>query len=704
MKTESFKLKIDDKFLEVDFKNLAERTNSSVFVKYGETCLMATAVMSKKEIEGIDFFPLTVAYEERFYAVGKILGSRFLKREGRPSEQSILTSRLIDRAIRPLFPADFKREVQVIVTCLSWDKESDLASLGLIAASIVLSTSDIPWDGPVAPVRIGMRENNMVAFPTFSERESGSMDLLLSGLKSESKKEILINMIEAGMKEIPEEDILKAVEFAKKYHEDILNFEEEIVKKIGKEKIVLEEKGSDEEIKKEVKDLLGNRIDNILKKDATDDLHAIREELGELLKKHDDADKTRYGFSFFEKESERIIHENIIEKGIRFDGRKSDEIRELSCDVNVIPRVHGTGLFCRGETRVLSFLTLGSPGDQKIFEEMELNGKKRFMHHYNFPPSCVGETGPLRGPGRREIGHGMLGEKALRAMIPEAENFPYTIRVVSEVLCSNGSSSMASTCAACLALMDGGVPIKNPVSGIAMGLMMEMNDKKSTEDKKYLVLTDVQGEEDHYGDMDFKAAGTKNGVTALQMDIKVRGITYQIMKDALEQSKKARIQILAKMMETLPEPRKELSPNAPRIYIIKIRPDQIGDVIGTGGKIINEIIDECGVLIDIEETGEVFVTAENEASAQKALEWIKNLTKEVAVGELYQGKIKRILEFGAFAEILPGQEGMIHISQLANERVNKVTDVVKVGDVVPVKVISIDEQGRINLSLKEARK
>ena len=704
MKTESFKLKIDDKFLEVDFKNLAERTNSSVFVKYGETCLMATAVMSKKEIEGIDFFPLTVAYEERFYAIGKILGSRFMKREGRPSEQSILTSRLIDRAIRPLFPVDFKREVQVIVTCLSWDKESDLASLGLIAASIVLSTSDIPWDGPVAPVRIGLRDNNMVAFPTFAERESGSMDLLLSGLKSESKKEILINMIEAGMKEVPEEDILKAVEFAKKYHEDILNFEEEIVKKMGKEKIVLEEKGRDEEIEKEVKDLLGNRINNILKKDATDDLHAIREELGEILKKHDDADKTRYGFSFFEKESERVIHENIIEKGIRFDGRKSDEIRELSCDVNVIPRVHGTGLFCRGETRVLSFLTLGSPGDQKIFEEMELNGKKRFMHHYNFPPSCVGETGPLRGPGRREIGHGMLGEKALRAMIPEAENFPYTIRVVSEVLCSNGSSSMASTCAACLALMDGGVPIKNPVSGIAMGLMMEMNDQKSTEDKKYLVLTDVQGEEDHYGDMDFKAAGTKNGITALQMDIKVRGITYQIMKDALEQSKKARIQILAKMMEVLPEPRKELSPNAPRIYIIKIRPDQIGDVIGTGGKIINEIIDECGVLIDIEETGEVFVTAENEASAQKALEWIKNLTKEVAVGELYQGKIKRILEFGAFAEILPGQEGMIHISQLANERVNKVTDVVKVGDVVPVKVISIDEQGRINLSLKEARK
>jgi len=704
MKTESFKLKIDDKYLEVEFKNLAERTNSSVFVKFGETCLMATAVMSKKEIEGIDFFPLTVAYEERFYAIGKILGSRFMKREGRPSEQSILTSRLIDRAIRPLFPVDFKREVQIIITCLSWDKESDLASLGLIAASIMLSVSNIPWDGPVAPVRIGMRDGKMIAFPTFAERESGTMDLLLSGLKSESKKEILINMIEAGMVEIPEEEILKAVELAKKYHEDILNFQEEITKKIGKEKVVLAEKESDIEIEKEVKELLGDRIENILKKDATDDLHLVRDDLAESLKKHEDGEKTRLGFSIFEKEAERIVHEKVIEKGIRFDGRKSDQIRELSCEVNVIPRVHGTGLFCRGETRVLSFLTLGSPGDQKIFEEMELNGKKRFMHHYNFPPSCVGETGPLRGPGRREIGHGMLGEKALRSMIPAAENFPYTIRVVSEVLCSNGSSSMASTCAACLALMDGGVPIKNPVSGIAMGLMMEMNNQKSTEDKKYLVLTDVQGEEDHYGDMDFKAAGTKNGVTALQMDIKVRGITYQIIKDALEQSKKARMQILDKMAEALPEPRKELSPNAPRIYIIKIRPDQIGDVIGTGGKIINEIIDECGVLIDIEETGEVFVTAENEASAQKALEWIKNLTKEVLVGEIYQGKVKRILEFGAFAEILPGQEGMIHISQLANERVNKVTDVLKIGDVVPVKVISIDEQGRINLSLKEARK
>lgn len=704
MKTESFKLKIDDKTLEVEFNNLAERANSSVFVKLGNTCLMATVVMSNKEIDGIDFFPLTVAYEEKYYAIGKILGSRFTKREGRPSEQSILTSRLIDRAIRPLFPSDLRREVQIIITCLSWDKETDLACLGMIAASIVLSVSDIPWNGPIAPVRIGSKEGKLIAFPTFKERGEGDIDLLLSGLKSESKKEVLINMIEAGMKEISEEEILKAIELSKNYHESILSFEEEITEKIGKEKIELPKISNNEEVETKVKEVIGERIEKILAKDPEENLYKIREDLAEELKKMDNPEALRYGFSFFEKEAESIIHKNVIEKGIRFDGRKSDQIRDIFCDTGVIPLVHGNGLFSRGETRVLSFLTLGAPGDQKIFEEMECQEKKRFMHHYNFPPSCVGETGALRGPGRREIGHGMLGEKALKPVIPNAETFPYTIRLVSEVLCSNGSSSMASTCAACLALMDGGVPIKAPVSGIAMGLMMEMNEEKSSEDKSYLILTDVQGEEDHYGDMDFKAAGTKKGITALQMDIKIRGITQKIIAETLVQSKKARMEILEKMAEVLPEPRKELSPNAPRIYILKIKPEQIGEVIGTGGKTINEIIDTCNVSIDIEETGEVFVTAENEESAQKAVEWIKNITREVVVGEMFQGLIKRILDFGAFAEILPGQEGMIHISQLSDKRVEKVTDVLKVGDIVPVKVISIDEQGRINLSLKEAKR
>ncbi len=704
MKTESFKLKIDEKLLEVEFKNLAERANGSVFVKFGDTCLMATAVMSKKEIEGIDFFPLMVAYEEKYYAVGKILGSRFMKREGRPSEESVLISRLIDRAIRPLFPQTLNREVQVIITALSWDKEADLASVGLLAASLALMTSDIPWNGPVAPVRIGEREGRMVAFPTFEEREAGRIDLMLSGLKSESGKEILINMIESGLKEATEDEIVKAVELSKKYHEDILNFEEEIAKKIGKPKVELKKREKNESLEKEIKDFIAGKIEKIMTDADAEGIYEIRDQLAELLKKNENPDDMHHGFALFERETENTIHDIVIEKGIRIDGRKIDELREISCEVNVIPRVHGTGLFCRGQTRVLSFLTLGAPGDQKIMEEMELTGKKRFMHHYNFPPSCVGETGPLRGPGRREIGHGMLGEKALRPMLPDAETFPYTIRVVSEVLCSNGSSSMASTCAACLALMDGGVPIKKPVSGIAMGLMMEMTDAKSTEDKKYAVLTDVQGEEDHYGDMDFKVTGTKDGITALQMDIKIRGITDKIIKEALERGKRARMDILKKMTDVIPEPRKELSPNAPRIYIIKIKPEQIGDVIGTGGKVINEIIDECNVTIDIEDNGDVFVTAESEAAAQKAIEWIKNLTREVKVGEIFEGTIRRILDFGAFAEILPGQEGMIHISQLSPKRANKVTDVVKVGDVVPVKVISIDEQGRINLSLKEARK
>jgi polyribonucleotide nucleotidyltransferase len=703
MKTESFALKIDDKTLEVEFKYLAERANSSLFLKLGDTCLMATCVMSKKEIEGIDFFPLSVTYEEKYYAIGRILGSRFLKRESRPSEQSILTSRLIDRAVRPLFPSNFRREVQLIITCLSWDKQTDLAVLGLTAASILLSTSDIPWDGPVAPVRIGEKDGKLIAYPTFEEREKGKIDLLLAAVRTESKKDILINMVEAGMKEATEEEVLKAVELSKNYQERLLTFQEEITKKVGKEKIKLNIPEKDEELEKEVRDFLKGKVEDILKQGDSEDLHKIREELSEVLKKHEDSKKTNAGFSIFEYETEKSIHESVIEKGIRFDRRKIDQIRELSCEVGIVPRVHGTGLFSRGQTRVLSILTLGSPGDQKIIEEMEIDGKKRFMHNYNFPPSCVGETGALRGPGRREIGHGMLGEKALKSMMPEAEVFPYTVRVVSEVLCSNGSSSMASTCAACLALMDGGVPIKAPVAGIAMGLMMEMNDK-SSEDKKYAVLTDVQGEEDHYGDMDFKVTGTKNGITALQMDTKVRGLTFKIVKETLEQAKKARFQILEKMAETIPEPRKELSPNAPRIYIMKIDPEQIGDVIGTGGKIINEIIDACDVTIDIEENGEIFITAEKEDNAQKALEWIKNITKKVAVGEIYQGTVKRVLEFGAFVEILPGQEGLVHISQLAEKRVDKVGDVVKVGDMIPVKVISIDEQGRINLSLKEAKR
>ncbi len=704
MKSESFKLEIEGKTLEVEINNLAERANASVWVKLDNTVIIATCVMSKKEIEGIDFFPLSVAYEEKYYAVGKILGSRFLKRESRPSEKAILNSRLIDRAIRPLFPSNLKREVQVITTCVSWDKENDPSVLSLFATSLALSISDIPWNGPLAPLRIGKKDNKFNIFTTPIEREENGFDLTISSLKSESEKELIINMIEAEFKEIKEDEITQAIKETKNIQEKLIDFQKEITKKIGKEKQQLKEVIKNEELEKDLKEFLGDRLKNsFLKKDCT--FEEIKEDLKVYLsEKYEEKDALHYGLSFFEKQGEELLHEMGIDKDIRIDGRNSQQLREIECKVGLFERTHGSGLFCRGQTKVLSFLTLGSPGDQKIMEEMEIDGKKRFMHHYNFPPSCVGETGPLRGPGRREIGHGMLAEKALRSVIPESQEFPYTIRLVSEVLCSNGSSSMASTCAACLALMDGGVPIKKPVSGIAMGLMMEMNESKSTEEKKYKVLTDVQGEEDHYGDMDFKVAGTKDGINALQMDLKVRGITDKIIAEALTQSKKARLEILDKMLTIIPEPKNNLSPFAPRIYIIKINPEKIGEVIGTGGKVINEIIDECNVLIDIEETGEIFITAEKEESAKKALEWINNITREVTVGEIFQGNVKRILDFGAFVEILPGQEGLVHISQLSEKRVEKVGDIVKIGDIIPVKVISIDEQGRINLSLKEARK
>jgi polyribonucleotide nucleotidyltransferase len=704
METKLFKTEINNKLLEIEFNGLAERANSSVFVKYGDTVVMANCVIAKKEIENADFFPLTVLYEEKYYAVGKILGSRFMKREGRPSEQSILTSRLIDRAIRPLFPSDLHHEVQVVVTCLSWDQESDPASLSLLAASVALLCSDIPWSGPVAPIRVGEKDGQIIIFPTAKEREEGNMDLMISALRSESGKEILVNMIEAGLKEVSEEMLLKAFAETKKIQKEILDFQEKIQKEIGKEKIKIKEYPINEELKKEVINFLGNRLEKALF-EKIDTIENLKNELAEHLKAlNDDPQQLRQGLNIFEMETEKTMHHGAIKMGLRTDGRKITQLRELNCQTGLFKRTHGTGLFTRGQTKVLSFLTLGAPGDQKIIDEMEIQGKKRFMHNYNFPPYCVGETGPMRGPGRREIGHGMLAEKALRPMIPSAEEFPYTIRVVSEVLCSNGSSSMASTCAACLALMDGGVPIKRPVSGIAMGLMMEINNEKSSEDKEYVVLTDVQGEEDHYGDMDFKVTGTEKGITALQMDIKIRGITDKIIKQALEQSRPAREEIRNTMAQTLAEPRKELSPYAPRIFVIKINPEKIGEVIGTGGKIINEIIETCNVTIDIEDSGEIFITSENQESAQKAIDWINNIVKEVEVGEIYQGTVKRIMDFGAFVEILPGQEGLVHISHLDNKRVNKVTDVVKLNDIIPVKVISIDEQGRINLSLKEAKK
>jgi len=706
---EKFKLEIGKRELKIELRNLAEMAAGSCLVQYGDTLVLSTVVISEGEREGIDFFPLTVDYEERYYAAGKILGSRYIRRESRPSDEAILTSRLIDRAIRPLFPKDLKREVQIVVTCLSWDRENDPDIIGLIAASLVLSLSKVPWSGPISAVRVGKIGDEFILNPTYEEREKSELDLVITGVKKSG--EILINMLEAEASEISEEVILKATEWAMPYLKKLIDFQNQIAKEMGEEKISIETPPQDLELEKEIKEFLGTKLEKAFfqkgKKGRMEEVNDLKKELVYYIqKKHaaragDEAEASSSpSLTFvrlvFEEEIERLIHENVIKHERRPDGRKLDEIREISCEAGILPRTHGSGLFCRGQTKSLSILTLGAPGDVKLLEGMEIVGKKRFMHHYNFPPYSTGEIKPIRGPGRRDIGHGMLVEKALFPLIPSVEEFPYTIRIVSEILSSNGSTSMASVSSSSLALMDAGVPIKKPATGIALGLMQ--NSKGD-----YKILTDIQGPEDHHGDMDLKVAGTQDGITAIQMDVKITGISQKILKEVLEQGKRARLQILDKIKKVLEKPRPELSPFAPKILILQINPEKIREVIGPGGKVINGIIKECGVAIDIEDSGKIFVTAEKEEAAKKAVSWIKNITREVRVGEVFQGKVKRILDFGAFVEIFPGQEGLIHISQLAPFRVERVEDIVKVGGIYPVKVISIDEQGRINLSLKAVK-
>ncbi|MFH1582353.1 MAG: polyribonucleotide nucleotidyltransferase [bacterium] len=710
MKKETFKTEIGGKELKVEINDLAEQASGNVLIQYGDTVVMATVVMSKTEREGIDFFPLTVEYEEKFYAAGKILGSRFLRREAKPSDEAILAARFIDRAIRPRFPKGFKKEVQIIVTCLSWDQENAPDVLGLIASSLALSISNIPWSGPIASLRLGRKDGQFLVNPTYLERTESEFDLTVAGLESElarhlgndEKDKILINMMEVEGFDIEEGLFAEAIEETKSHLEKIINFQKDIIKKVGKEKIAFDGKILDEELEKEIREFLGDKLENVLyqkdKEDRMEDVDNLKEELITYVEeKHPDEDKKGYIKDFFEQEIDRLVHKNVLENDKRVDGRKLDELRKLETEVSLLPRTHGSGLFVRGQTKALSVLTLGAPGDVKLVEGMEVRGKKRFMHHYNFPPYCSGEVKPLRGPGRREIGHGTLAEKAIIPVLPKEDEFPYTIRIVTEILSSNGSTSQAAISSSILSLMDAGVPIKKPVAGISIGLI---SDYKGA----YKILTDIQGPEDHYGDMDFKIAGTKDGITAVQMDVKIEGVGKDIIKKAIEQAKKTRIKILDEMNKTLDKPREQLSPYAPRIIVLQINPDKIREVIGPGGKIINEIIDGCGVSIDIEDTGKILITAENESAGEKASLWIKNITREVKAGEIFQGKVKRILDFGAFVEILPGQEGLVHISQLATYHVNKVEDIVKIGDIIPVKVISIDEQGRINLSLKEAKK
>ncbi|MFH1401818.1 MAG: polyribonucleotide nucleotidyltransferase [Parcubacteria group bacterium] len=697
---EKFSLELGGKILEVITGKLAEQANGDALVRYGDTELLATCVMSKAEKDGADFFPLTVEYEEKYYAAGKIRGSRYSKRESKPSDKAICNSRLIDRAIRPLFPKNLFREIQVVITVLSWDAENDPDLIGLLAGSLALSISDIPWAGPIAAARVGKTEKGFILNPAYAEREKSQFDLLFAATRESN--EILLNMIESHFEEAEEKSILEAVDFAKKDLQKLLDFQNEIIKKIGKEKAVIKAPEKDAELEKEIKEFLGQNLetalfqkDKITRKKETEkvenDLFSFIEE------KHKEPEKINYVKNFLEREVERILQENVINNEKRVDGRKLDQVREISCEVALLPRTHGSALFCRGQTKALSILTLGAPGDQQLLEGMESVGKKRFMHHYNFPPYSSGETKPMRGPGRREIGHGLLVEKALLPLIPSFEEFPYTIRVVSEIISSNGSSSMASVSASSLALMDAGVPIKKAAAGIALGVMTDGSGR-------YKILTDIQGPEDSHGDMDFKVAGTKDGILAIQMDVKIKGINENILKESLEAAKKARIKILGEMEKAISKPRSELSPFAPRIITMQINPDKIREVIGPGGKIINEIIDECEVQIDIEDSGKILITAEKEEAGRKAKEWIENITREIQVGEIFQGKIKRIMAFGAFVEILPGQEGLVHISQLANYRVNKVEDIVKIGQMIPVKVIEIDEQGRINLSLKEAQR
>jgi len=707
---DTFEIKVGEKPIIIKTTNWTEQASGSCLVSCGETEVLVTAVLSPYSRPDIDYFPLTVEYEERFYAAGKIFGSRFMKRESRPTEEAILTARMIDRAIRPLFPKDFKKEVQVVVTCLSWDGENDPDILGMIGASFALATSNIPWSGPLGAIRI--TKNGLTAQAgewkfnsSYGQRKESEMDLTLSAIEKDG--DILINMIEMGAKEISEKDVLEAYEVAKKELKKIIDVQIQAIKKIGKEKDKFEpavESDVENEIKEWLGDKLEKAINNVPKGEknlgATE---ILKQELVKYLSEKypgeglpAQAGKANQVLAFFEKEIERIIIKNIIEKDHRPDGRKSTEIRPLSCEVAVLPRAHGSGVFFRGLTRVLSILTLGGPGDQQILEGMEFVGKKRFLHHYNFPPFSSGETAPMRGPKRREIGHGALVEKALSPMLPEVEKFPYTIRIVSEVVSSNGSTSQASVCAACIALMDAGVPIKEPVAGISIGLA------KDEDSGKYKVLTDIQGPEDHYGHMDFKVAGTKNGITAIQMDIKIDGIDKKIMEEVLERAKDARFKILDIIKKEISEPRKSLSPFAPKIFTMTINPSKIGEVVGPKGSVINKIIEECGVTIDIEDTGIVFITGTGEAGVEKAVNWIKGIVKEIAIGETFMGTVRKIMDFGAFVDILPGQSGLVHISRFVPYQIRKVEDIVKEGDKIPVKVISVDELGRINLSAIEA--
>ncbi|EOH91375.1 polyribonucleotide nucleotidyltransferase [Enterococcus villorum] len=679
--------------LQIEVGQLAKQANGAVLVRYGDTVVLSAAVASK-EAKDTDFFPLTINYEEKMYAAGKIPGG-FIKREGRPSTEATLTARLIDRPIRPMFAEGFRNEVQVTNIVMSVDTDCSPAMAAMLGSSLALSISDIPFDGPIAGVEVGRVNGEYVLNPTVEQAEQTDIELSVAGTKQ------AINMVESGAKEVSEEDMLGALLFGFDAIKELVAFQEEIVQAIGKEKMEVSLLQVDADLKKEIFDASYGTMkaavmteEKLAREDNIEQVKIdIREAYAEKFAGHEEEAHLLKEVKQITEDLEKdVVRELITIDKIRPDGRKLDEIRPLSSEVSLLPRVHGSGLFTRGQTQALSACTLAPLGEHQIIDGLGVEVSKRFIHHYNFPQFSVGSTGRAGSPGRREIGHGALGERALAQVIPSEEDFPYTIRLVAEVLESNGSSSQASICAGTLALMDAGVPIKAPVAGIAMGLV--------SDGENYTILTDIQGLEDHLGDMDFKVAGTKDGITALQMDIKIQGITEQILKEALAQAKKARMEILEELTTTIATPREELSPYAPKIEMIQIDPAKIKDVIGKGGDTINGIIEETGVKIDIDQDGKVSIASSDKEMIQKAIKIIEDLTKEVKVGEVYLGKVVRIEKFGAFVNLIKGKDGLVHISQLSNERVNKVEDVVKLGDEVLVKVTEIDKQGRVNLSRK----
>ncbi|MEH7466210.1 polyribonucleotide nucleotidyltransferase, partial [Priestia megaterium] len=684
-----FSVDLAGRKLEVEVGQLAKQANGAALIRYGDTVVLSTATASK-EPKNVDFFPLTVNYEERLYAVGKIPGG-FIKREGRPSEKAILASRLIDRPIRPLFADGFRNEVQVVSVVMSVDQNCSSEIAAMFGSSLALSVSDIPFEGPIAGVIVGRVDNEFVVNPTVDELEKSDIHLTVAGTKD------AINMVEAGADEVPEEVMLEAIMFGHEQIKKLIAFQEEIVAAVGKEKVEVALYTVDADLERQVREIAEgdmNRAVQVQEKHARE--NAIKEVKSAVAAKFEEQDVEEEVLNQVNEILSKLVKSEvrrlITEEKVRPDGRSIDEIRPLSSETNLLPRTHGSGLFTRGQTQALSICTLGALGDVQILDGLSVEESKRFMHHYNFPSFSVGETRPMRGPGRREIGHGALGERALEPVIPNEKDFPYTIRLVSEVLESNGSTSQASICASTLAMMDAGVPIKAPVAGIAMGLI------KSGE--HYSILTDIQGMEDHLGDMDFKVAGTENGVTALQMDIKIDGLSREILDEALQQAKKGRMQILNHMMSTIATPRQELSQYAPKILTMAINPDKIRDVIGPSGKQINKIIEETGVKIDIEQDGTIFISSIDQPMNEKAKKIIEDLVREVEVGQMYLGKVKRIEKFGAFVEIFSGKDGLVHISELAEERIGKVEDVVAIGDELLVKVMEIDKQGRVNLSRK----